>query len=71
MQAYDHPESAVRKAAVFAMVAIHNVVGEEMKTYLTTLNGSKMKLLKLYIERSKAQSSECSSPVSQASVAAC
>lgn len=23
IQAYDHPDSAVRKAAVFAMVAIH------------------------------------------------
>lgn len=70
-QAYDHQESAVRKASVFNMVAIHNVVGDDMKAYLTSLNGSKMKLLKLYIERSKAQSSGCSSPISQASVAAC
>ncbi|KAI1290181.1 CLIP-associating protein 1 [Halotydeus destructor] len=67
VQAYDHAESAVRKAAVLAMVAIHNVVGDEMKNYLTGLNGSKMKLLKLYTERSKAQSSGCTSPVSPSS----
>lgn len=69
--AYDSPEIAVRKAAVFAMVAVHNSVGEEpLKIYLEKLNGSKMKLLNLYVERSKAaqnqHSSGCSSP-SQAS----
>jgi CLIP-associating protein 1/2 len=68
VKAYDNPESAVRKAAVFAMVAIYNVVGDDMKIYLNALNGSKMKLLNLYIERSKAQSSGCSSPTS---VSAC
>ena len=68
VQAYDSPEIAVRKAAVFAMVTVHNAVGEEpLKVYLDKLNGSKMKLLNLYIERSKAQnpqlhSSGCSSP---------
>ena len=55
-QAYDNPESAVRKAAVFCMVSIHGVVSEAMNPYLSSLNGSKMKLLKLYIERAKSQS---------------
>ena len=55
-QAYDNPESAVRKAAVFCMVAIHGVVADAMNPYLSSLNGSKMKLLKLYIERAKSQS---------------
>lgn len=72
VQAYDSPEIAVRKAAVFAMVAIHSVVGEEeMKQFLLHLNGSKMKLLNLYIERSKSQatnsnssSNGCSTPTS-------
>ena len=56
IQAYDSPEIAVRKATVFAMVAIHNSVGEEkIKPYLSSLNSSKMKLLNLYIERSKSE----------------
>ena len=56
VQAYDSPEIAVRKATVFAMVAIHNSVGsEEMKPFLSNLNSSKMKLLNLYIERSKSE----------------
>jgi hypothetical protein len=62
VQAYDSPEIAVRKAAVFAMVSIHNVVGEdEMKKFLLHLNGSKMKLLNLYIERSKNSNSTTTS----------
>jgi len=63
-QAYDNPESAVRKAAVFCMVGVHGRVGERMKPYLNGLSGSKMKLLKLYIDRAKSQSSGCNSPVS-------
>lgn len=56
VQAYDSPEIAVRKATVFAMVAIHNSVGaEQMKPFLSNLNSSKMKLLNLYIERSKSE----------------
>lgn len=56
VQAYDSPEIAVRKAAVFAMVAIHNSVGADaMKPFLSNLNNSKMKLLNLYIERSKSE----------------
>jgi hypothetical protein len=59
VQAYDSPEIAVRKATVFAMVAIHNSVGsEQMKPFLQNLNSSKMKLLNLYIERSKSESSQ-------------
>lgn len=51
--AYDSPDIAVRKGAVFAMVAIYKSVGEaSIAPYLTSLTGSKMKLLKLYIERS-------------------
>ncbi|XP_022241133.1 CLIP-associating protein 2-like [Limulus polyphemus] len=67
VQAYDNTESSVRKAAVFCMVAIHSVVGDSMKTYLSSLNGSKMKLLNLYIKRH--QSSGSSTPGSPASSA--
>ncbi|XP_025016530.1 CLIP-associating protein 2 isoform X2 [Tetranychus urticae] len=63
IQAYDNPESAVRKAAVFCMVGVHGRVGERMKPYLNGLSGSKMKLLKLYIDRAKSQSSGSNSPV--------
>ncbi|CAG2101182.1 unnamed protein product [Medioppia subpectinata] len=60
LQAYDNPESAVRKAAVFCMVSIHSVVADAINPYLSSLNGSKMKLLKLYIERAKSQSGNSS-----------
>ncbi|XP_076338246.1 CLIP-associating protein 1-B-like isoform X2 [Tachypleus tridentatus] len=67
VQAYDNTESSVRKAAVFCMVAIHSVVSDSMKPYLSSLNGSKMKLLNLYIKRN--QSSGRSTPGSPASSA--
>ncbi|XP_054162768.1 CLIP-associating protein 1-like [Oppia nitens] len=56
LQAYDNPESAVRKAAVFCMVSIHSVVSDAINPYVSSLNASKMKLLQLYIERNKSQS---------------
>ncbi|CAG2068002.1 unnamed protein product, partial [Timema podura] len=50
IKAYDNEESSVRKSAVFCMVALHAAVGEEaMKPHLAALNGSKLKLLHLYI----------------------
>ena len=51
-QAYDNAEIAVRKATVFCMVAIYGAVGEVMNSYLNSLSAIKMKLLKLYIDRS-------------------
>lgn len=62
IKAYDNQESPVRKAAVFCMVAIHGVVGEAMFPHLSSLNGSKMKLLNLYIKRAQAQNSGGSTP---------
>jgi UPI00017B3849 related cluster len=44
------------------MVAIHKSVGDKINPYLSSLNGSKMKLLQLYIDRAENktnQSSEC------------
>ena len=56
-QAYDNVESSVRKASVFCIVAIHQLVGEaNLQPHLDCLNGSKMKLLSLYIKRAQAQS---------------
>lgn len=53
VEAYDSPDISVRKAAVFAMVSIHNSIGfDTMSPFLTNLSPSKMKLLKLYISRS-------------------
>jgi len=52
---YDHSESTVRKASVFCLVAIHNLVGENvLSQYLRDLSGTKMKLLNLYIKRSQS-----------------
>jgi len=56
LQAYDDNESAVRKSAVFCMVAIHVAVGEEvLKPHLSCLYSSKLKLLNIYIQRAQQQ----------------
>uniref|UniRef100_F7GFE6 Cytoplasmic linker associated protein 2 n=1 Tax=Monodelphis domestica TaxID=13616 RepID=F7GFE6_MONDO len=56
VQGYDNSESSVRKACVFCLVAIHAVIGEELKPHLSQLTGSKMKLLNLYIKRAQTGS---------------
>lgn len=62
-QAYDNEESSVRKSAVFCMVSLHAAIGEEdLKPHLVALNGSKLKLLHLYIRRSQQGSSAPTSP---------
>ncbi|XP_075908629.1 CLIP-associating protein 1-like isoform X4 [Petromyzon marinus] len=64
LQGYDNAESSVRKASVFCLVAVHAVVGDELKPYLGSLTGSKMKLLNLYIKRAAQNSSaECDNPM--------
>ncbi|XP_063217673.1 CLIP-associating protein 1-B isoform X2 [Bacillus rossius redtenbacheri] len=61
--AYDDEESSVRKSAVFCMVALHNLVGEDgLQPHLAALNGSKLKLLHLYIKRAQQGSSAPTSP---------
>lgn len=64
MQAYDDNESMVRKSAVFCMVTIHEAVGDEkMQPHLSSLFGSKLKLLNIYIQRAQqATNSQPSSP---------
>ena len=43
------------------MVALHQLVGDEaLQPHLDCLNGSKMKLLSLYIKRAQAQSTPAS-----------
>merc|ERR1719150_773837 len=57
LKAYDNVESSVRKASVFCIVSLHQLVGEAaLQPRLECLNGSKMKLLSLYIKRAQAQS---------------
>ncbi|XP_039771044.1 CLIP-associating protein 2 isoform X44 [Ornithorhynchus anatinus] len=56
IQGYDNSESSVRKACVFCLVAIHAVIGEDLKPHLSQLTGSKMKLLNLYIKRAQSGS---------------
>jgi len=54
LKAYDNVESSVRKAAVFCIVSLHQLVGESvLQPHLDCLNGSKMKLLSLYIKRAQ------------------
>ncbi|XP_029104142.1 CLIP-associating protein 2 isoform X16 [Scleropages formosus] len=55
---YDNSESSVRKACVFCLVAIHSVLGDELKPHLTQLSGSKLKLLNLYIKRAQSGSGD-------------
>uniref|UniRef100_A0A674K9J9 TOG domain-containing protein n=1 Tax=Terrapene triunguis TaxID=2587831 RepID=A0A674K9J9_9SAUR len=42
IQGYDNSESSVRKACVFCLVAIHAVIGDELKPHLSQLTGSKI-----------------------------
>ncbi|EFA05834.1 CLIP-associating protein isoform X6 [Tribolium castaneum] len=50
----DHAESPVRKSSIFCMVALYKAVGEErLNPYISCLSGSKLKLLRLYISRSR------------------
>ncbi|XP_068526724.1 CLIP-associating protein 2 isoform X46 [Anas acuta] len=56
IQGYDNSESSVRKACVFCLVAIHAVIGDELKPHLSQLTGSKIKLLNLYIKRAQTGS---------------
>ncbi|XP_043252593.1 CLIP-associating protein 1-A-like isoform X3 [Colletes gigas] len=63
IKAYDDQESAVRKSAVFCMVAIHLAVGEEvLKPHLSCLYTSKLKLLNIYIQRAQQANSQPASP---------
>ena len=41
-QGYDDSESSVRKACVFCLVAVHAVIGDELKPHLSQLTGSKV-----------------------------
>uniref|UniRef100_A0A803Y1A3 Cytoplasmic linker associated protein 2 n=1 Tax=Meleagris gallopavo TaxID=9103 RepID=A0A803Y1A3_MELGA len=45
IQGYDNSESSVRKACVFCLVAIHAVIGDELKPHLSQLTGSKVRSL--------------------------
>merc|ERR1719507_2890734 len=55
LKAYDNVESSVRKASVFCIVSLHQMVGEAtLQPHLDCLNGSKMKLLSLYIKRAQS-----------------
>jgi len=57
LKAYDNVESSVRKAAVFCIVSLHQLVGETvLQPHLDCLYGLKMKLLSIYIMRAQAQS---------------
>ncbi|XP_013383701.1 CLIP-associating protein 2 isoform X3 [Lingula anatina] len=67
LKGYDNVESSVRKASVFCLVAVYMSIGEELRPYLTELNGSKMKLLNLYIKRAQSQKENGGSPLKVAS----
>ncbi|XP_058794035.1 CLIP-associating protein 2 isoform X8 [Phymastichus coffea] len=63
IKAYDDMESTVRKSAVFCMVAIHAAVGEDvLAPHLSSLYGSKLKLLNIYIQRAQQTTSQPASP---------
>ncbi|XP_014910496.1 CLIP-associating protein 2 isoform X16 [Poecilia latipinna] len=56
IQGYDNSESSVRKACVFCLVAVHAVIGDDLKPHLSQLSSSKLKLLNLYIKRAQSGS---------------
>jgi len=54
LQSYDNPDSAVRKSAVYCMVSLYKAFGsQEFTPHISSLNGAKLKLLNLYIERAQ------------------
>ena len=42
LKAYSHTDSRVRKSSVFALVALHLIMGENLRPLLGELNGSKV-----------------------------
>ncbi|XP_067358347.1 CLIP-associating protein 2 isoform X36 [Channa argus] len=62
IQGYDNSESSVRKACVFCLVAIHAVIGDDLKPHLGQLSSSKLKLLNLYIKRAQSGSTGSEPP---------
>lgn len=62
----DNLAICIRKASVFAMVAIHAKVGlEQMESYLTSLTMTQRKLLEVYIKKSKDESKSRQSGVAE------
>ena len=55
VKACEHTQSSVRKAAVFCLVSLYLVVGEQLRAHLQQLSAVKTKLLNLYIERTVTQ----------------
>lgn len=45
MRGYSHQESTVRKASVFCLVAVHSVVGPELKEHLSKLSSSQVTVM--------------------------
>ncbi|KAL5010946.1 hypothetical protein ScPMuIL_013251 [Solemya velum] len=64
LKCYDDVDSGVRKATVFCLVAIYQVVGEAIWAHLSDLGYSKKKLLNVYIKRAEAQREGASGIVS-------
>ncbi|XKL66008.1 hypothetical protein PGB90_009428 [Kerria lacca] len=63
--AYDDIESAVRKEAVYCMVALYKQSNEMkvcLEPYIAKLQGAKLKLLQLYIDKAEQSSSMPTSP---------
>uniref|UniRef100_A0A6M2DJN9 Putative microtubule associated-protein orbit n=1 Tax=Xenopsylla cheopis TaxID=163159 RepID=A0A6M2DJN9_XENCH len=51
----DHSASAMRKATVFCIVEMHLALGEErVKPYISHLSASKIRLLRVYIDKNKS-----------------
>ena len=46
-----NPNAMIRKDVVSCFVAISTVIGEKLEPYLSTLNMSQSKLIKIYISR--------------------
>ena len=51
----NHADADVRKSVVFAVVALYQVVGAELRQFLEPLTASQHKLVAIYLERSSAQ----------------
>ena len=43
-QGYDNQQSSVRKASVFCLVAIYQIIGEDLRPHIQELSGSKVNI---------------------------
>ena len=58
IRGYCHSESSVRKGSVFCLVALHSVVGEDIREHLTKLSSSQVSKLCTRLSHKRAHNKQ-------------